>query len=78
MGQAGAFARQGMCGRLRGFFASAELLCVSFSVLVPPWICMLALVFIGVWGSSNGRKQPFNQAFNAMRQESDTLKVFLF
>ena len=36
MGQAGAFARQGMCGRLRGVFSVSAEFCVSFS---PVFVC---------------------------------------
>ena len=35
-------------------------------------------IYRGVGVHENGKGQPFNQAFKAMRQESDILKDFLF
>ena len=59
-------------------FVSAEFSFLFYNVLVRPFALYAGPVFIGVWGSSNGKRQPIKQAFKAMRQESDTLNNFLF
>ena len=56
------------------FLFSIFFLCV-FSSLV---MCHWPRIYRSVRVHENGKGQPFNQAIKAMRQESDTLKYFLF
>ena len=44
----------------------------------PPVMCHWPRIYRSVRVHENGKGQPFNQAFKAMRQESDILKDFLF
>ena len=65
-----------VCGQR---ISKSSIFSLSFSVWSPPSVlCHWPRIYRSVGVHENGKGQPFNQAFKAMRQELDILKYFLF